>query len=130
MDRFYKSYMAKNGRLLDKADRQGKSYASRDQYLAACRLGSYGQYLASSLWKNVRQKVFKKKGRLCVACGGVATQVHHLRYHRRDLLGQSMRYMVPICQPCHKAVEYDGTKKVSLKVANERLSSLMLSQHN
>lgn len=118
--------MAKRKRL-KKAQRQrkvelqeGSSYEARNKFLAELRFKDYKSYLKSKLWAKVRAKVFKKKGRVCEICHAHATEVHHSRYHKNDLLGRNLKFLHPICGDCHKNIEFDGEKKLTLKRAVEK----------
>ncbi len=69
------------------------------------RLGyeSYQEYLASPLWKRVREAVMRKYGGLCLDCGDLATQAHHERYTFENLRGERLDWIVALCRGCHKA---------------------------
>lgn len=83
------------------------SYAYRAIVLREMGFASYRAYLASPLWKQVREKAFKTKGRKCVLCGATATQVHHSTYSRKALSGRRTRTLHPLCAPCHERIEFD-----------------------
>lgn len=62
----------------------------------------YQEYLLSDRWKEIRQMVFEKFGRVCAKCGSVNhLQVHHLRYPK--ILGEeTLNDLIVMCQICHK----------------------------
>lgn len=95
----------------------GKTYESRDYYLQLIGFNSYRDYLASDLWKKVRQKVFAIKGRKCHLCGAEATALHHHRYYLNELLGRrrGLKFIDPICGECHESIEFDGGRKANMK---------------
>lgn len=95
-------------------------YRERNATLHAMGFKSYRVYLASDLWKLVRSRVFRKKGRICSLCPAPATSVHHNRYHRNDLLGKNLKFLNPICNACHEEIEFSrtGRKKPLENVAN------------
>ena len=65
---------------------------------------SYGEYLKSPLWADVRWRVYAAKGRMCLVCKERrATQIHHRQYDIETLKGETLNYLVPICRQCHKA---------------------------
>jgi hypothetical protein len=97
--------------------KMGQCYRHRDENLKILGFASYRDYLASFLWQRVREKVFQAKGHNCLLCGRTATQVHHNRYHVNDLSGKTLRYVNPICRPCHEEIEFDGGKKNDLQAA-------------
>lgn len=92
----------------------GKSYQSRAWFLKKLGFRSYGDYLASDLWKQVRERVFEIKGRECFLCGKPATQAHHSRYHEADLVGRKLKYIHPVCGKCHEEIEFRRGKKATL----------------
>lgn len=100
---------------------RGTSYESRELMLREIGFPSYRAYLASDLWRSIRERVFRAKGRKCHLCGKPATSVHHQRYHKNDLLGKRLGYVFPICTDCHEEVEFSRKgKKVDLATARSR----------
>lgn len=91
----------------------GMSYSSRNRALKGLGFASYREYLASPLWADIKRRVYREQGDACWLCGGQATQLHHNRYHRKDLLGKRTRFIKPICRPCHESIEFrpDGKKR-------------------
>ena len=60
----------------------------------------YSAYLRTPEWKEKRERVWRRDGYMCTACGNApATQVHHLSYkygrHTPLFLLKS------VCTPCH-----------------------------
>lgn len=98
----------------------GRSYQSRAWFLKKLGFGSYSDYLASELWRGIRERVFEIKGHSCYCCGRYATQAHHTRYHENDLLGNTLRFIHPICATCHREVEFDDGAKATLLKAKQR----------
>lgn len=101
------------------------SYAPRNQVLKEIGYESYDAYCKSGMWNDIRQRVFDEKGERCVCCGRRAVQVHHRRYNKEDLLGETLEYLEPLCKHCHEKIEMDGNFKVSLEEANMRLYRFM-----
>jgi hypothetical protein len=60
------------------------------------------EYLKSDDWKRKRWVVLKRDGRRCVYRGGRASQVHHKRYARRNIVKEPLAWMVSICDSCHR----------------------------
>src|SRR6185312_10043229 len=85
---------------------------------------SYKDYLASDLWKEVRSKVYRAKGGLCYLCGAQSDALHHNRYSRADLLGQTIKFINPICDECHKSIEFQDGKKVPLTKAARKFKRI------
>lgn len=103
---------------------RGATYESRNAILRAIGFRSYSEYLQSDLWKRIRAKVFRVKGRFCMLCSRPADVPHHNRYHRHDLLGWTLKYINPLCNKCHHEIEFLGDKKVPLKSAAETYRAL------
>lgn len=91
----------------------GRSYASRSRELKRIGFSSYRAYLASELWARIKARVYRDLGDACWLCGGRATQLHHNRYHKNDLLGRRTKFIKPICGACHESIEFtvDGEKR-------------------
>lgn len=96
----------------------GGSYSSRNRFLMELGFTSYRQYLESDLWKEVKAEVFKRKGRYCLLCGCPASEVHHNRYHKNDLDGSKIKFLIPICRGCHLSLEFSGDDKRTLRDAS------------
>lgn len=76
---------------------------------------SYQQYLKSPLWQAVKCKVFAVNGKECLLCNNPASTVHHRKYTALTLIGEQLNYLSPICNSCHKMIEFDtdGSKLAS-----------------
>lgn len=74
---------------------------------------SYGEYLTSQHWSNIRALVLKKYAYHCVLCEKSATEVHHISYDMDVLLGVDTTKLVSLCRACHQSIEFapDGTKR-------------------
>lgn len=97
-----------------------RHYVARNKLLKHLGFESYEAYLASDLWKSIRERVMKKDGFKCRICGDRAVLVHHNLYRRRELLGQSIKGMRSLCSRCHKDIEFSDGAKVSLPEASNR----------
>lgn len=97
-------------------------YKARDRVLATMGFASYSAYLESDLWKRIRSKILSESKNCCKSCRGMANQVHHVSYARDVLEGRDLQKLVPICENCHRGIEFnqDGTKRTH-KQANEDL---------
>ena len=60
-------------------------------------------YLKSDAWKRKRFVVLRRDNWRCKYCGGRATQVHHLRYAKRNIGKEPIEWLVSVCQSCHDA---------------------------
>jgi hypothetical protein len=98
-------------------NRKGNTYLSRNANLKRLGFATYGDYLASDLWREIRKKVYAAKGSDCYLCGGRATELHHNRYHANDLTGKRLKYINPICRGCHEGIEFRDGEKSTVKQA-------------
>lgn len=104
-------------------------YRNRDKTLREMGFQCYKDYLCSRLWRNIRAAVYKKKGRLCKACGRRATVLHHKSYKKDVLLGERLTPLVPLCEECHEGIEHTATgRKRNLYEANRALKSLVVRE--
>ena len=59
-------------------------------------------YLKSEAWQRKRYVVLKRDNWICVNCGALATQVHHLRYAKYNIGSEPIDWLVSVCQTCHE----------------------------
>ncbi len=52
------------------------------------------EYLKSEEWKRKRYIVLKRDNWRCVYCGAPATQVHHLKYAKRNIGKEPIEWLV------------------------------------
>ena len=62
------------------------------------------EYLKSDAWSRKRYVVLKRDNWTCVYCGNRATQVHHLKYSKKNIGKEPIKWLVSICQSCHEAM--------------------------
>ena len=96
-------------------------YTQRNKNLQSIGFKSYAGYLKSDMWRLIREMVFEQKGRVCVSCQGLATQVHHSAYDLKTLLGSSLTHLHPVCRSCHEKAELDEQEKTHRDEVNRRL---------
>ena len=94
----------------------------RDYVLLQYGYESYHHYLQSSLWFSIRTEILY--GMVFCPCGSLANQVHHKAYTEANLLGKTLRGLVPICNTCHYDIEFTEGRKCSLGEANFKLKRL------
>lgn len=92
------------------------------------RKTDYDEYLASDLWKTIRQRILERDRHTCGMCAGRAQIVHHKSYDRQVLDGLRDSDLIALCKPCHKEIEFTVTStgkmvKNSLRVANQKLAA-------
>jgi hypothetical protein len=56
---------------------EGQTYASREANVRKLGFASYEEYLRSDLWKDVRGRVKRAKGRECSLCLKPSREMHH-----------------------------------------------------
>lgn len=83
----------------------------RNATLLTMGFKSYREYLESSLWATIRERVYRKCGRQCTLCEYQAEVLHHIGYSKETLLGSDLKSIVPLCRSCHEKVEFDGNGK-------------------
>lgn len=97
----------------------GLTYESRKLNLEKLGFASYLDYLESSLWRSIKDRVKAKHGKKCVLCGEDYSDMHHFRYGVDDLSGKTLDNIKPICRTCHDLIEYDGDRKRTPREASE-----------
>jgi len=93
-------------------------YTERNKNLKALGFGCYSEYIKSDMWKMIRKIAFESNGKLCVACGRRATQLHHSSYDLRTLAGSDLTHLHPVCKECHESAEICDGIKSHHKTAN------------
>lgn len=82
-------------------------YRYRDDNLRVLGFESYGAYLRSELWADIRARALAANttGK-CVKCGRkLATQVHHRSYDPATLRGDILGSLSCLCGRCHLRAE-------------------------
>lgn len=93
------------------------AYVKRNEKLAAMGFESYAEYLASPLWKAIREAKIAVDPN-CEICNEKADHVHHLSYKPSVLRGQKRYWLVSVCKKCHHKIEFTrGGKKRSFSAA-------------
>jgi 5-methylcytosine-specific restriction endonuclease McrA len=86
----------------------GSRYSRRNAVLAEMGYSSYRAYLASDLWKSIRERVLERDGGMCRMClKRKARSVHHITYHEDTLRGETLDQLVSVCGGCHVVSEFD-----------------------
>lgn len=88
-------------------------YKKRNDELPDLGYATYREYLKSDDWAELRGRILRQHP-TCCRCDDPATQVHHFSYHAAVILGRCNDLLLPICEPCHKSVEFDGDRKRTL----------------
>lgn len=101
-----------------------KPYWDRNALLKQLGYASYGEYLDSPLWKDIRRKVLKEQPN-CASCRRRAYVVHHMEYSKAVLLGEDTRPLKALCRVCHDQCEFGPRRrKRGLGEANGVLQKL------
>lgn len=92
-----------------------RTYTERNAILISIGFDTYAAYLKSDTWAGISSQVLAK-GKKCWVCHRKrsATQCHHDIYTRRNLLGETLSGIYPICNFCHMAIEFKKKGKRSL----------------
>ena len=101
--------------------KSGHGYTVRNLNLKALGFNSYDHYLNSDIWQEVKRLAFAEHGTTCFRCGCDATQIHHSSYDLKTLVGSDLRYLHPVCRPCHEAAEVSPEGKEHFCDANRNL---------
>lgn len=120
-----------NGNRLSRQDQQNfqREYGKRARILEGLGFDSYADYLASDLWKSIRGRVLARS-RQCRVCRRRASHVHHERYTRAVLLGETLQFLVPLCGRCHHDIEFRSSDHVKLSPEQVRGKlSMRIGQH-
>ncbi len=89
------------------------AYRERNEQLPHLGNSTYAEYLKSPEWAEIRSRVLKRFP-ICCRCDRTASQVHHFSYHPAVILGRCDSHLLPVCEPCHVAIEFVGNRKLSL----------------
>lgn len=103
------------------------SYTRRNEILKSMGFDSYEKYLESNIWLGIKTKVFLQKGNVCICCKNPTTILHHRMYDENTLNGLSIEMIVPICNNCHKFIEFkkDGTKEYNSMLIDQKLLGMI-----
>lgn len=75
---------------------------------------TYAKYLETPLWRGIRDRVFKLRGKKCEGCQATTKlQVHHTTYTTSIFKGNSIRGLRVVCETCHgkiHALKANGMK--------------------
>ena len=108
-----------------------ESYEQRDALLRQMGFPSYDAYLKSELWQFSRAQILghdsdEKACQVCSAKRGLVA--HHYDYSLPTLVGQFLNgwpQLFWLCDNCHRTVEFDRDRKVSVDEAQKRLDNLL-----
>ena len=102
------------------------AYVKRDRRLQEIGYVSYVEYLNSRTWNTIRNRVLRRDGYECVACGQRATEAHHRKYNKSTLKGMVIVWIVSLCRECHVAIEFDDDGQwVNYKISDQRLNRIV-----
>ncbi len=109
-----------------------RAYSIRNKALAEIGFATYAAYLASPLWKEIRAKRLAISSQ-CSCCEEQAAIVHHDFYYKKLLLGDEIsvaRDLYPLCNGCHRRVEFDGKRKRSAGEAVREFRRMLFKAKN
>lgn len=84
-----------------KAEAKARFNTTREAVLQQLGFSSYKAYLASALWRELKQRLVS--GADCAICRSrKAVTLHHTRYDLAALSGKSTEDIHPVCRACHR----------------------------
>ena len=86
----------------------------------------YQAYLQSPKWQEIRQAVMSRDGGKCRGCGREATQVHHRRYDRRTMEGETIEWLIALCGGCHRCIHFKNGNKLKPRRTEVLLQGMLL----
>lgn len=86
-----------------------ETYQDRSVSLQSLGFDNYWTYLRSGLWKRIRTAGWCRHGKRCRLCPAKATVLHHNSYQLDVLSGDNLDELHPLCEDCHKGLEFDAT---------------------
>ena len=101
------------GYTANKVSGPWRPYAWRNDALREMGFDSYGEYLSSPLWRDIRCRVLSQAKHGCYICHRPAEEVHHRSYGKSALTGECLKFLVPLCREHHQMIEFsrDGAKR-------------------
>jgi hypothetical protein len=108
----------------EKKNSKFNCYNQRNVNLEEINLGSYSDYLNSPIWHFIRNQLLSTC-KFCFCCTNGSSQIHHMEYSKEALLGLKSNVLIPICDDCHKFIEFSDGIKNSLEEANRKLQSII-----
>lgn len=101
------------------------NYEERDFLLKDLGYSNYNDYLKSPLWQKIKHKLLSKQSK-CKVCFNQATVLHHIKYNKETLLGETLEHLIPLCKFCHHYIEFDNkNNKETLNKTNNKLSQIL-----
>ena len=104
-ERYYNEYYnierhKYNNKKQEEYQQKQEDYKLQSQQRKRLWFNEHNEYLQTSQWKNIRQKVLKRDNFLCQGClENRATEVHHLTYD--NWKNELMFELISVCFDCH-----------------------------
>lgn len=83
------------------------AYAKRDELLKKMGFACYPDYLGSSLWSSIRDRVMSRDKYKCRGCGEEGREVHHHSYEESTMKGKTIAFLFTLCRGCHRKIEFN-----------------------
>lgn len=103
-------------------------YLERWKIVRSLGFQDYKDYLQSELWSSIRRKVLRKASGKCSMCEGRANQVHHRKYTKKNLSGDSMDGLLASCEECHELLHKNAGEFVSYQESKKRAKIFVKSK--
>lgn len=62
---------------------------------------SYNDFLQTTYWRTVRERVLARDKNTCRDCGGFGYYIHHLSYRIHGREHQNLDSLITLCRQCH-----------------------------
>jgi 5-methylcytosine-specific restriction endonuclease McrA len=87
----------------------------------------YEKHIKSQKWRNIRDSMFKLRGKKCESCGesSYALEVHHLTYERMG--NESPKDLMVLCKECHKKEDNKRKHNSFVKRRNARINKAFMT---
>lgn len=81
----------------------------KDKYFTKLRslgINTYQEYLLSTYWKNIKNKMYSSNiPKICLCCGSDKyLNIHHRKYKPRDIDNPIINNYIFLCNKCHSAI--------------------------
>jgi len=100
-------------------------YDRRNNRLSELGYLNYQDYLKSDDWKQLKNKILLDNEKCWCCLIRKSYTLHHTDYSFETLLGLRLGALIPICEHCHKHIEFDDDgNKLTIHKVNKRMKDL------
>lgn len=106
-------------------------YRVRNEICARLGYKTYGEYLKSKRWLDIRARVLARDNRTCYLCGKDATMCHHASYTLAAMLGSDIDSIFSVCHGCHQNTHFDSNgRTIDLFASGDKMGVTFTGQEN